>query len=107
MGDLIVIYKGDEEFEREFELKNADGSPYDLTSHIARFKMVSDYGSTSTIDQPAEIVTPETDGKVRYKFSSTDTSTVGRYYAEVETEEITTGKILTWKIAAVEIRPTV
>ena len=105
--ETVIIYKNDINFSRDFLLKNSDGTPYDLTSHIVKFKMTSVYGGTAKIDASATIVAPEEDGRVRYTFIGTDTDSVDRFHAEVETNETTTGKILTWRVASVEVRPTV
>lgn len=107
MTETLVIYKGDVNFARDFLLKKADGTAYDLTGHTAKFKMVSTYGGTAKIDASATIVSPATDGRVRYTFIGTDTNTVDRYHGEIETTETSSGKILTWRVATIEVRPTV
>ena len=104
---ILVIFKGDVNFARDFLLKKPDNTAYDLTGHTANFKMTTVYGGTAKINAAATIVSPATEGRIRYTFIGTDTDTTDRYHAEVETTETSSGKVLTWRLATVEIRPTV
>ncbi len=100
----LAFYKGDVNFDIEFQLKNQDGTPYDLTGHSARFKMSRDFTGTPKVDSNMAI-TDSPNGLCQYKFINTDLDTVGRYNAEVEVTETVTGKILTFRVATVEVRP--
>jgi len=106
MSETIIIYQNDKLFARDFLLRKPDNTNYDLTGHTAIFEMTSVYGGTPKIDAAATIVAPATDGRVRYTFTAADTDTVDRYHADIEVTETATGKVLTFRIATVEVRPT-
>lgn len=103
----MIIYKGDALFSRDFLLKKPDNTAYDLTGHTAKLKATSVYGGTAKIDASATVVAPVTDGRVRYTFTAANTDTVDRFHLEIETTETASGKILTWRVSTLEIRPTV
>ena len=60
------------------------GFPVDLTSCTAKFIMTSDISGAPKVDAAAEIMSPATDGRLRYQWAIGDTDTPGIYFAEFE-----------------------
>jgi hypothetical protein len=62
---------------------DADEQPVDLTGATATFLMRPTDGpaDTYTLDEPAEILSPPGDGRVRYQWAPTDLDTAGDYLA--------------------------
>lgn len=105
MADILVIYQNDAAFARDFILKKSDNSIYDLTGHTVKFKAIAVYGGVAKINAAAVIVSPPSDGRVRYTFVAADSNTVEKYHAEIEVTEIASGKILSFRVATLEVRP--
>ena len=62
---------------------DADGMPVDLSGATAELAMrpVAEPPAAPTVLGVAEILAPETEGRVRYRWAETDLATAGHYYA--------------------------
>jgi len=82
--ELIVVemVRNDLNPSIEATLTRKDGSIVDLTGCTVKFHMKK--GETLLVNKPATILTPPTDGKVRFDWTSGDTDIVGLCKAEFE-----------------------
>lgn len=84
MGKLkeIRVKEGDYGFALGFEIKNADGTPKDLTGYAVYLK-VWDSGMNVILNGQCSI-TDAVNGKVAYIIQQNDFTQAGQYYAELE-----------------------
>ena len=84
MTELIVVemVRNDLNPSIEATLTRKDGSIVDLTGCTAKFHLKK--GDILLIDKAAVILTPPTDGKVRFDWTSGDTNITGLCKAEFE-----------------------
>lgn len=65
------------------QIKDSNGNPYDLTSATSAYFFMGN-GSTIKTSSPAIIESPETNGILRYEWTSLDTDTSGEFFGEFE-----------------------
>lgn len=81
---MVKLIKDDEGFDLNFQLKNADGSNFDLTGNTGlTFKMALTNASVSKVSA-AMVVDDATNGLAHYTFATGDLDCPGTYNQEVE-----------------------
>ena len=92
---MVRLVQNDTNFDLNFQLKNSDGTAYDITGQTAvQFKMKL-VGGAIKIDS-AMTVDSEADGQVHYTFAGSNLDTVGTYETEIQVTGPST-KVVTFK----------
>lgn len=79
----IEIKKGNYGIDLEFEVKNPDGTPFDLTGYTVTLKVWKPGKATLSLSATCEII-DAANGKCRYTVKEGDFQEVGDFYAELE-----------------------